>query len=91
MSHPTPGSGDCEVAAERTFLHRGVQFGLEMAAPDFKRKNPNWHRSKPLHTECEWKQGEPARGKKKPFLDGKAKQESARRLPLVGDEDFEDG
>src|SRR5258707_1195293 len=63
---PTPSSGDCEVAAERTLPETGTfQFGTEMAAPDFKIENTNWHRSVQLHQECEWKQGESADGFRK--------------------------
>ena len=63
---PMPSSGDCGVAAERTLPETGtVQFGTEMAAPDFKIENTNWHRSVKLHQECEWKQGESADGFRK--------------------------
>jgi hypothetical protein len=31
-----------------------------MAAPEHNIEDPNWHRSKLLHKECEWKQGESA-------------------------------
>jgi hypothetical protein len=56
----TPSSGDCEVAAERSWAGQGLgQFGTEMAAP-MTTKNPNWHGSEPLQEECEWKQGESA-------------------------------
>jgi hypothetical protein len=57
----SPSSGDCERAAERVFSQQeGLQFGSEMAAPDLKIENTNWHRSWKLHQECEWKQGESA-------------------------------
>src|SRR5579862_4389877 len=53
-----------------------------MAAPG-RIEDPNWHRSRELPQECEWKQGESARGKKT-FL---RRQEGGRswRLPLVGE------
>jgi len=46
----TPSSGDCEVAAERRLPETGtLQFDTEIAAPDSKIENTNWHRSKQLH------------------------------------------
>jgi hypothetical protein len=61
----SPGSGDCGMAAEPTpWGNRGVQFGTEMAAPVYN-KDANWHRSNRSRKECEWKQGDPAVGKRK--------------------------
>jgi len=57
----------------------------------FEIEDSNWHRSKQLHQECEWKQGESAGKNKNLSLEGKAR-ESVRRLPLVGnDHDGQDG
>jgi hypothetical protein len=58
----SPSSGDCAVVAERASGNRGLQFDSEIAAP-VEIENPNWHRSKPLHSECGWKQGESAVGR----------------------------
>src|SRR6202030_1700841 len=42
-----------------------AQFDTEMAAP--LKKDSNWHRSRSLQKECEWKQGESA-GEEKALL-----------------------
>ena len=61
LTTESPGSGDCERAAERgSPATETIQFGTEMAAPVFRNVDPNWHRSDWLHKECEWKQGVPA-------------------------------
>lgn len=41
------------------FWKRESEFDTEMAAP-VEIEDPNWHRSKPLLKECEWKQGDSA-------------------------------
>ena len=46
-------------------------------------KDSNWHRSKGSLKECEWKQGESARGGKT-FLRIKEDEGTPWRLPLVG-------
>lgn len=76
------------MAVERTFPEtKTFSSALRWQHP-FRNENANWHRSKPLHQECEWKQGDPAVGKgKKPFLEGKTGR-TLWRLPLVGDRLF---
>ena len=56
--------------------NRNVTSILRWQHP-FRIEDPNWHRSKPLHRECEWKQGDSAVGKYGNDL-------PMWRLPLVG-------
>jgi len=71
--------------SRRTATHFGArQVDTEMAAPVPWIEDPNWHRSEQLHQECEWKQGESARGRKNPSLE-KEDGRTLWRLPLVGD------
>jgi len=60
---PTPSSGDCEVAAERSLPATVAgQFDAEIAAPVFTRRTPTGTRAFTLNQECGWKQGESAVG-----------------------------
>ncbi len=63
------------------FWKQGVTSAQRWQHP-FEIEDPNWHRSKPLHLECEWKQGDSAREENLP----KKKQDGRAlwRLPLVG-------
>jgi hypothetical protein len=82
----SPGSGDCEVAAERAQLaNRSVQFDAEMAAPVTRRRTPTGTGADSSTIECEWKQGESARGRKNLSLE-KEDGRTLWRLPLVGEE-----
>ena len=62
--------------------NRDVTSVLRWQHP-FRIEDPNWHRSKQLHRECEWKQGDSAR-ERKIFLRNTEGGRTLRRLPLVG-------
>jgi hypothetical protein len=72
---PSPSSGDCEVAAEPAFRQRDGEFGTGDGSTRFENEDTIWHRGRQLHSECEWKHGESAMGRRRA---------AAFRAPPVG-------
>ena len=62
----SPGSGDCDMAAERAFP-MGMSSSVLRWQPRLLEEGLQLAPERKLPKECEWKQGESARGKKNLF------------------------